>query len=360
MKVLIRSLNRKTYSFDTWTVRLQEKEDGSKRPILVPPLTDRIVLKAIAKYVSELFKPEFKEVSDRSFAYQKGRSVRDALIQLKRRYSKGKVILKLDIQKFFNNIDRDLVCSLLEKKIDKSDYILTLIRESLSPRIDFTEIGDEASITDFDRNGIPQGNPVSPILSNLYLYDFDVKMKKENHTMIRYADDMVFVLDSVEEARKLASDISEYLMSSRRLTFHPIESIPDAKSCILSDLKKTRLTFLGVEFDGEKLLPTSSRIDGLMIKVSSILREKQQVGEKLKQLNTALSQWCGYYAFMDITDCKLKNLSSKIIQKAKHSGITITAHIDLVETMHSARKRQRSKIFPRPKIKGDISWLLSY
>lgn len=362
IRVMVRQLDNQRYHFGKWKAILINKKDGGKRPILKPILlSDKIVLKAIAEYISMQLKLEFNRVSDYSFAYQKGKNVRDALLTMKDRYSQGKIIIKLDIKKFFNNIDKDFVCEILTEKLPDSKYLIELVKESLNPQIDFTEIGS-SSLTEFDRNGLPQGNPVSSVLSNLYLYDFDMKMKNEGHMMIRYADDMVFLVNTIDEAYNLTETIAEYLTSTRNLELHPLSAEAGAKSSIFDNLKKRKLTFLGATFNGEKLLPTKECIHALSNKVKSICRKNTPHNQKITSIRTSIAQWCGYYAFTDISDKKLASISLRLSNEMQRTGIL--AKVDLVKKMRTTRQRQRNKgiysIFPKQKFGSDYHWLQIY
>ena len=116
--VVERHLRRKDYCFGKWKAILIPKKDGSDRPLIIPnSISDKLVLKAISGYLSSTWFYLFNSVSSISYAYQKGRSTRDALIQLKKIHNPKNILLKIDIKHFFDEIDKTI--SLLQKtKVD--------------------------------------------------------------------------------------------------------------------------------------------------------------------------------------------------------------------------------------------------
>lgn len=107
LAVIERHLQRKDYSFGKWKATLIPKKDGSYRPLIIPySISDKIVLKAISDYLSKTLSYLFNSVSSISYAYQKGKSTRDALIQLKRMHHTKNALLKIDIKHFLMKLIR--------------------------------------------------------------------------------------------------------------------------------------------------------------------------------------------------------------------------------------------------------------
>ena len=290
-------LKSKQYKFKEWKPFLQEKDDGEFRPLISPPVKDRIVLKALSDYCVSLLKHRFAAIDDISFAYQKGKGPRDALIKLKSLYKSGNVIVKIDIKKFFNNIDKTILKGLLEE-LQPDDYAMLLIEKSLSPSLvknDAYELAKESI-----KNGIPQGNAVSAVLSNLYLMELDETCKDKGLQLIRYADDMIFILDSEDRAYEILDSIENYLKNERKLSIHPLEA--NGKTAIFVLPQKPSLTYLGVVFDGLRLLPSNKCQSILSAKIKLIaLNESLSIKERINEICKHINQWCGYYAFTDLS-----------------------------------------------------------
>lgn len=321
LAVIERHLKRKDYSFGKWKATLIPKQDGSYRPLIIPKsINDKIVLKAISDYLSKTLSYLFNRVSTISYAYQKGKSTRDALIQLKRMHHAKNALLKIDIKHFFDEIDKTILLDLLDQQpID--NYVKDLICKGINPIVDYSSIKKD-DIGQFSKGGIPQGNPISSVLSNLYLYELDRLTISKGWKMVRYADDMVFSVSDLKEAQLVLSQVEEYLLKYRSLTIHPLENSSDAKTAIFLKPKKQNMKYLGVIFDGQDLYPTKECCYKIIGRIKTILKSAATSEEKAIAIKTAIAQWCGYYAFTDISDNQIKWMSNAInhhIYKSKFS-----------------------------------------
>lgn len=351
-------LVKEDYKFSEWLPTSKPKKDGGHRIIVIPPFYDRVVLRALASLLSKALKNSFSQVDDISFAYQKGKGVRDALMQLKSLYTSGDVILKVDIRKFFDNIDKEILHSLLNNyNIDK--YVRFLIEQSLSPKLTTNEYHEEA--VNQIKNGIPQGNAISAVLSNLMLLELDMKSKSKNFKMIRYADDMVFVCKNTEDAHSILNWLKNYLKKQRHLDIHPLGYGNDAKTLIISNLKKNKLIYLGVEFDGENLFPTKECQERFVEKIDlTIKSEGVATTEKIAKIKTCINQWCGYYAFTDITRNSLDSLGKTINQLCNYTFADQWAEVNLVEKVTRFRTKQSLRGFHLTKFGENYNWLMIY
>lgn len=360
--VLSKKMAEGDYKFSNWSPTRMPKKDGGHRVIIIPPFYDRVVLRALATYLSDKLSSIFSEVDDVSYAYQKGKGVREALIHLKSLYSPNSVILKVDIKKFFDNIDKGIVLSLLNKnKIDKVAY--SLVSESLSPKLKKNEYFEEAQIQ--IKNGIPQGNAISAILSNLMLLDLDLQSKSNNLKMIRYADDIVFMCKDMQEAQSTLRWIEKYLRDQRNLEIHPISFEPNAKTSIISSLRKNKLKYLGIEFDGEHLFPTKECQERFISRINIVSRlDNITIEEKITEIKTIINQWCGYYAFTDITNNRLKALSKKINQACSYIFKDEWNNVDLIQKVSKIRRQQErkglKKLLKPVSFGENYNWLMVY
>lgn len=103
LAIIERHLQRREYNFGKWKATLIPKKDGGgeERPLIIPKsISDKLVLKAMSDYLSDFFSPIFDRVGSVSYAYQKRKSTRDALIQLKRIHKPENILLKIDIKHF--------------------------------------------------------------------------------------------------------------------------------------------------------------------------------------------------------------------------------------------------------------------
>lgn len=353
-------LQKKDYQFGKWKAVFIPKKDGGSRPLVITnSIGDNLVLKAISYYLLDFFHSLFNSVSSVSFAYQKGKSTRDALIQLKKIHNPANMLLKIDIKHFFDEIDKTILVRLLEQhSID--NYVKDLICKGINPVIDYSNL-KKSDIDKFPHDGIPQGNPISAVLSNLYLYELDMLAISKKWKMVRYADDMVFSVSNKEEAMKVLSQVDEYLSEKRNLTIHPLTKSSE-KTAIYMNLKSKHMKYLGIKFDGQKIYPTKECRCQLVGKIKRILQKTITLVERENELKKAIAQWCGYYAFTDITDSQIKMMNSAInYQIMKHNLKLQKVEIDVA--ISKARKRQNNrflKVFHPMKYGEEYSWLNIY
>ena len=361
LAVIERHLKRRDYNFGKWRATLISKKDGGNRPLIIPTsINDKLVLKAVSDYLSDSLAFVFNSVSSVSYAYQKGKSTRDALIQLKRIHNPKNVLLKIDIKHFFDEIDKTILIHLLEQhQID--EYVKSLIYKGISPVVDYSNL-EENDIDGFPKEGIPQGNPISAILSNLYLYEFDKLTISNGWKMVRYADDIVFSVSNIEEAQRILAQVEKYLLDKRKLTIHPLTSTSDSKTAIFPNPKKDSMKYLGVIFDGQNLFPTKECCCQLIGKIKTILKGTSISKEKELSIKKAIAQWCGYYAFTDIQNSRIKWMNNAINYQIDKYKLNIPK-VNIANVVLKTRKRQSNrylKLFYPIQIGEECRWLNIY
>ncbi len=196
------------------------KEDGTKRPLAVTALEDKIVQRAVSAVLSEIYEEDFLGFS---YGFRPERGQHDALDALYVGISSKKVsfILDADIRSFFTEVSQEWVVRFLEHRIgDKR--ILRLIQKWLR-----AGVLEERAVT-IEEKGTGQGSVISPLLANVYLhYVFDLwaaRWRRREATgdmiMVRYADDIVVGFQHEDEARRFWDDMRERLRAFS-LSLHP-------------------------------------------------------------------------------------------------------------------------------------------
>ena len=158
------------------------KPDGGVRLLGIPAVIDRVIQQAIAQVLNYIWEPQF---SNFSFGFRPERSQHDAIVHAKSLIEQGyRNIVDLDLEKFFDRVNHDRLMSRLATRItDKR--VLALIRRYLTSGI---LIGGLISPTE---EGVPQGGPLSPLLSNVVLDELDKELEHRGHRFVRYDDDCV-------------------------------------------------------------------------------------------------------------------------------------------------------------------------
>jgi len=185
------------------------KKNGKLRRLCIPTVRDRILQTSVAQVLMPYVEPEL-EVS--SFAYRKGRSVKMAVATITQYRDEGyQWVVDADITTFFDQIDHRLLIEKLTRTIPDGS-VVPLIELWLAATIQ-----SEHQPPYLLQKGVPQGSPISPLLSNIYLDDLDEALLGENLRLVRFADDFLILCkdqNDAEEALHLTSDVIDSLKLS--------------------------------------------------------------------------------------------------------------------------------------------------
>lgn len=183
------------------------KPSGGKRPLAIGCLEDKIVQSLVAKILEAIYEPRFHR---HSYGFRAKRSCHQALGRVYsaiQKRGKHTVVVEMDIEKFFNQVDHDKLMSFLKEQIS-DEHFLRLVKRMLRNSI----LSEDGNLID-NTTGTPQGSPVSPVLANIYLHHVLDLWFDENYgtkgEMVRYADDATFIFDDLKVALKFKEALSE-------------------------------------------------------------------------------------------------------------------------------------------------------
>lgn len=257
------------------------KGDGKKRPLGIPTIIERVVQTSIRNAIEPIFERKF---ADCSYGFRPGRGCKDALREVARELRRGRTwVLDVDIEQYFDSIDHERLMDEVATEIADGS-LLKLIRMFLEQ-----EVMEGMRRWQPDR-GTPQGAVVSPLLANIYLHPVDVAMTAEGYRLVRYADDMVVLCESREEAERAHTRLGE-LLTERGLKLHPVKTrIADASV-------RPGFDFLGYRFFGKYRYPRPSSEKKLRERIRA--KTPRTSGESLEkiieQVNRTLIGWFGYF-----------------------------------------------------------------
>ncbi|SHH90620.1 group II intron reverse transcriptase/maturase [Chryseolinea serpens] len=289
------------YRFSKNRASLIPKDNGKFRPLQIPEIQDRLVLKSLAIQIEKEFAFKLSKSKDVSFAYQKGVGIQDAMKKIVEYYQDGyQWVLEADIVNFFDKVEkRRLLAQFVNPQLPNSQVVHKLIEKGLSMKLDLSDIGDsDQHYFQGLEGGIPQGNPLSPLFSNIYLQAFDSYMISQQYKLIRYADDFIVMLKSEEEARKCFDKVSKFLTEDLDLELHPL----GMKSKIIKPDKEA-LSFLSITFDGVKMYPSEKNVTRFKDSIDKLCYAEQNnrtVLEILQRVKNALDGWLSCYFFTDV------------------------------------------------------------
>ncbi len=289
------------------------KSDGGLRPLRIPEIRDRLVLKAIALALEEELTAQFNLNNPYSFAYQTGKSVGHAIEQLKTYYKEGyTIILEADIVKFFDKVNREAL--LIKIKDNIGDNSLNpLLDDALDQELaNVAELENKGIYEDLFKsteNGIPQGNPLSPLFANIYLSSFDALAADKDLKLIRYADDFVILCKTVEDAKKAFYLSKTEIEDNLGLSLYPLiedkEEQANQKCSKIVNVKNQKFSFLSIRFDGNKTWVKEEKFNSVVRKIKDICipfdkEENLSLLDNLVKLRNLLEGWIAAYHFADI------------------------------------------------------------
>lgn len=261
------------------------KANGKKRPLGIPTVIDRVIQQAISQVLMKIYDPEF---SAYSYGFRPKRSSHDAMEQVLEYLDEGyQWVIDLDIEKYFDTVNHDKLISTLREQINDKTT-LHLIRSFLKAGI------MEDGLVKPNKLGVPQGGPLSPILSNIYLDKFDKELEERGLHFVRYADDCNIFVKSKMSADRVMKSATSWL---ERKLFLKVNA---TKTKVV---RPTKSNFLGFTFfkTGEKwqCKPGDDRKKKLYEKLKLVLCRRKAVAMPLSLIFTKVNQivrgWINYF-----------------------------------------------------------------
>ena len=206
------------------------KPDGGVRKLGIPTVVDRVIQQAIAQKLQSIWEPLF---SDSSYGYRPKRSAQQAIQKVKEYAEEGyRYTVSVDLSKYFDTLNHELLMTLLHRQIQDM-RVLRLIKKYLKSGV------MENGVICKTEEGSPQGGPLSPLLANIYLNEFDREMNSRGVKMVRYADDIVVFAKSKRAAERLLESCRKYLEGRLKLKMNA------EKSKVTSIFAQKNFKFLG-------------------------------------------------------------------------------------------------------------------
>lgn len=295
-------LQEGTYQFSPYRAVLIPKSKGKFRPLQIPEVSDRVVIKAIAIELEEHFKELLEKCRGLSFAYQKGLGVKEAVEKINEYCQNGySYVLEADLINFFGTVDKDSLLNDVVFKRLSDTTINTLIQQALNQSIgnlDSFNVEQKKYFENIDK-GIPQGNALSPLLSNIFLSPFDLRLQDKGFKLVRYADDFVIMCTSEKECEEAYIECCTVL-EELNLNIHKLEE--GGKTRIVNFNKHDTMDFLSVTFDGNMFYPSFANVERLKNKIRDVCngKDKYCVSTLLIKIKNKLDGWVSAFYYTDI------------------------------------------------------------
>ena len=263
------------------------KDDGSKRKLGIPTVVDRMIQQAMVIKLTPLFEPQF---SENSFGYRPGRSAHGAIRRCKEYLDDGyKWVVDMDLEKFFDTVNQSRLIQIISDTV-KDSRVVSLIHKYLKAGVVVEQKFEKTDL------GVPQGSPLSPLLSNIMLNRLDVELEQRGLRFVRYADDLVIFVKTRKAANRVKESVSNFIERELNLKVNRDKT---------QAVYMTKVKFLGFSFyqkkkkAGVRIHPKS--LQKLKVKIKERTRRSDGIGEtaRIKRLNYMLRGWVNYYRIAD-------------------------------------------------------------
>jgi len=252
-----------------------------QRPLGIPAVRDRTVEAALKHVLEPIFERDFAE---HSYGFRPGRGCREAVQRVEQLLEEGRHwCVDLDFKSYFDTIPHERLLGLVQRRVVDGS-VVALLEQSLKAGVLEALKGWQPT-----ERGTPQGAVISPMLANLYLNPLDHQMVEQGWEMVRYADDLVVLCRTQEEAEQALKTLRDWAEEAG-LTVHPTKTrIVNAHS--------EGFDFLGWRFCGGKKWPRKKSLQKLQEKLRPLTGRTsgRSLGEIIAKVNPILRGWHGYF-----------------------------------------------------------------
>jgi len=265
------------------------KEDGKKkRKLGIPTVVDRVVQQAIAQVLEPIYEEQF---SDNSYGFRPGRSAHDAIRKCQELVDEGyKYVTDIDLEKYFDTVNHSKLIEVLSRTI-KDGRVVSLVHKYLRAGV-LTGHSFEDSET-----GVPQGGPLSPLLSNIMLNELDKELERRGHRFVRYADDLMIFSKSRKSAQRKLDNLRPFIEKKLFLRINMDKTEVDYVG---------KVKFLGFSFYRRKgktrvrIHPKS--VARMRDKVRALTSRSNGIGNKNRadKLRKYIMGWVNYFKIADM------------------------------------------------------------
>jgi RNA-directed DNA polymerase len=235
------------------------KASGGQRGLGIPNVIDRVVQEAVRLVLEPVYEPTFHASSH---GFRPGRSCQTAIAEAKRHLEDGyEYVVDLDLKDFFNRVHHQRLMARLAQRVD-DQRLLRLIGKMLEAKVVMPD-----GVVVSTEEGVPQGGPLSPLLSNVVLDELDWELSRRGHRFVRYADDSNIYVRSERAGRRVMANVTAFIEGRMRL------QVNAAKSAVARPEERH---FLGFRLRRE---PLDGAVEVLLSK-----RSKERVHEHIREL----------------------------------------------------------------------------
>jgi len=255
------------------------KDSGGTRNLGIPVVMDRVIQQAISQILTPVFDPNF---SESSCGFRPNRSAHQAVTRVVKDIQRGyRYAVDIDLEKFFDTVDHDVLMNRVSRRI-RNKGILRLIGRYLRAGVVVNGRLNQTS------KGVPQGGPLSPLLSNILLDDLDKELEKMGHQFARYADDLIILVKSKRAGERVMERISRFLEKILKVRVNRDKSrVVEAEES----------SFLGFTFTRKRLVVSEKSITRFRSELRRLTGRSWGVSMnyRYRKIRTYIQGWTNYF-----------------------------------------------------------------
>jgi RNA-directed DNA polymerase len=276
-------------------VEIPKEEKGKVRKLGIPTVVDRVVQQAIAQVLTPIFEKQF---SDNSFGFRPKRSAHDAIRRCQQNADEGYIyVVDMDLEKYFDTVNQSKLVEVLSRTI-KDGRVISLIHKFLRAGVVVRHKYEETEV------GVPQGGPLSPLLSNIMLNELDKELERRGHRFVRYADDLMIFCKSRKSANRTLNNILPFIEGKLFLKVNRAKTVVDyfGKVKFLGFTFYKRVGKTRVRIHPKSIAKMKSKVKVLTARSNGWGNERRAT-----ELRQFISGWINYFKIAD-----MKSLLEKV------------------------------------------------
>jgi group II intron reverse transcriptase/maturase len=317
------------------------KANGGQRGLGIPNVVDRVVQEAVRLVLEPLYDPTFH---DSSHGFRAGRSCHTAIAQARTYLEAGyEWVVDLDLEKFFDRVCHQRLMARLALRVTDRD-LLVLIGRMLRAKVVLPD-----GVVVSNAQGVPQGGPLSPLLSNIVLDEFDRELDRRGLRFVRYADDCNIYVQSERAGQRIMASVTRFLEGRMRLKVNAGKSAvarPEQRHFLGFSLRREPL-------DGSVVVGLSERSRE---RLAQAIRERTPrnyggtLASVIETLNSFLVGWIGFFGIV----------SEQVVWRLRATDAHVRRRLRALLLKHWKRKRTIARKLIALGVKPKTAWRRVY
>lgn len=274
--------------------RVEIPKEKGKRNLGIPTVVDRVVQQAIAQVLTPVYEKQFLS---NSYGFRPKRNAHQALNRCRNYITDGyKYAVDMDLEKFFDTVNQSKLIEVLSRTV-KDRRVVSLIHKYLNAGVVIRNKFEET------RMGVPQGGPLSPLLSNVMLNELDKELEKRGHPFVRYADDMVIFCKSKRSADRTLANIVPYIENKLFLRVNREKT----ETAYISKIKFLGYSFYVMKGEGRLRVHPKS-IAKMKERIKTLTSRSNGWGNSRRKeaLRQYITGWVNYFKLADMKSLLLR------------------------------------------------------